>query len=311
MLRIGLCCTFRDQPIKFANATATAVSRMNRNDAMAKLARLCAANAEALFASLQFCAAHGIGCFRINSQILPLKTHPQHGYQLAELPGGEQIICRFRDCRAFAQKNALRTCFHPDQFVVLNSNRPEVVSASIAELEYQAEVAEWVGADVVNIHGGGAFGDKQKALAAFARALDFLSPRARSRLTLENDDRTYTPADLIPLCRSAGVPFVYDVHHHRCNRDGKSEEETTAIALATWQREPIFHVSSPIDGWSGSAPHRHHEFINVDDFPRCWLDLDLTVEVEAKAKELAVLKLNKELEKRLGPLRPKSPGTKH
>ena len=69
----------------------------------------------------------------------------------------------------------LRTCFHPDQFVVLNSQRPEVVEASIRELEYQAEVAEWVAADVINIHGGGAFGDKPKALADFARAVDRLS----------------------------------------------------------------------------------------------------------------------------------------
>ena len=61
---------------------------------------------------------------------------------------------------------------------------------SIAELEYQAEVAEWVGADVVNIHGGGAYGDKADALARFASSLSRLSDRARSRLTVENDDVT-------------------------------------------------------------------------------------------------------------------------
>ncbi len=64
------------------------------------------------------------------------------------------------------------------------------------KLEYQAEVAEWVGADVINIHGGGAYGDKKKALADFARNLKLLSRRARSRLTVENDDKTYTPSDL-------------------------------------------------------------------------------------------------------------------
>jgi len=49
---------------------------MNRSDAQAKLGRLCMTNAEALLTSLHFCANDGIGCFRINSQILPLKTHP-------------------------------------------------------------------------------------------------------------------------------------------------------------------------------------------------------------------------------------------
>ena len=128
-----------------------------------------------LFASLQFCAAHGIGCFRINSQILPLKDAPSTPTIWQSSPEAEQIISRFRDCGAFARVNAVRTCFHPDQFVVLNSQRPEVVEASIRELEYQAEVAEWVAADVINIHGGGAFGDKPKALADFARGLDRLS----------------------------------------------------------------------------------------------------------------------------------------
>ena len=111
--------------------------------------------------------------------------------------------------------------------MVLNSPRPDVVEKSIQELEYQAEVAEWVGADVVNIHGGGAFGDKQKALADFARNLERLSHRVRSRLTVENDDKTYTPADLLPVCRAEGLPLVYDVHHHRCNPDGMSVEQIT------------------------------------------------------------------------------------
>ena len=298
MIRFGLCCIFRDEPIKFANTTATAIGRMDRQEALAKLARLCAANTEALLASLRFCADHGIGCFRINSQILPLKTHPQHGYDMAELPGADDIIHRFQASGRFAKENNLRTCFHPDQFVVLNSTRQEVVQASIREIEYQAEVAEWVGADVINIHGGGAFGDKEKALAEFARSLDRLSSRARSRVTVENDDKIFTPADLLPVCRAKGIPLVYDVHHHRCHQDGLSEEEATEQAIATWDREPMFHISSPIEGWEGPKPERHHDFIDGKDFPKCWHDYDLTVEVEAKAKEAAVLKLKKALEQR-------------
>jgi UV DNA damage endonuclease len=299
VIRLGLCCIFRDEPIKFVNTTATATSRMDRQEALAKLARLCAANAEALLASLRFCAGHGIGCFRINSQLLPLKTHPQYGYDLADLPGADDIIQRFRQGGRFVKEHDLRTCFHPDQFVVLNSTRPEVVEASLREIEYQAEIAERVGVDVINIHGGGAFGDKKKALADFARNLNQLSSRARKRLTVENDDRIYTPADLVPLCRAEGVPLVYDVHHHRCNPDGLSEQEATEQSLATWDREPLFHISSPVEGWKGPKPERHHDFIDVRDLPRCWRELTITVEVEAKAKELAVLKLKKQLGRRI------------
>jgi len=295
MIRLGLCCIFRHQPIKFVTTTATAIAKMKRPDALAKLSRLCMENADTLLASLEFCADNGIGCFRINSQILPIKTHPTCGYEVTHLPDGDEIIRRFKECGEFVKKLKLRTCFHPDQFVVLNSQRPEVVAKSVQELEYQAEVAEWVGADVINIHGGGAYGDKQKALADFARNLKLLSRRVRSRLTVENDDKTYTPADLLPFCKAEGIPLVYDVHHHRCNADGLSVEQATRKALATWNREPMFHISSPIEGWDGPKPERHHDFIDVQDFPACWGRKKITVEVEAKAKEVAVEKLRREL----------------
>jgi hypothetical protein len=81
------------------------------------------------------------------------------------------------------------------------------------------------------------------------------------------------------------------VHHHRCNPDGMSVEQATRRALATWNREPMFHISSPIDGWKGTKPQRHHDFIDAADFPACWLRKKITVEVEAKAKEVAVLRL--------------------
>jgi len=296
-IRFGLCCIFLKQPIKFRNTTVTAIRAMSRDAALAKLSNLCMANADALLASLQYCADNAIGCFRINSQILPVKTHAECGYEMHDLPDGEQIVARFKVCGEFARKHAIRTCFHPDQFVVLNSPRPDVVDRSLLELEYQAEVAEWVGADVVNIHGGGAYGNKALALKQFAHSLSRLSTRARTRLTVENDDVTFTPHDLLPLCRSETIPLVYDVHHHRCNQDCLSIEEATQQAIETWDREPMFHLSSPLEGWDGPKPNRHHDFINIDDFPACWRRLAVTVEVEAKAKEMAVLKLKQQLSK--------------
>ena len=298
MIRLGLCCMFRDQPIRFATTTATSLGRMKRVDALHKLNRLCLENAQALMAALGYCHAHGIGCFRVNSQILPIKTHPESGYAVEELPDGDEVVRLFRECGVFARLHGLRICFHPDQFVVLNSPRPDVVDKSIQELEYQAEVSEWLGADVINIHGGGAYGDKRKALSDFASNLSRLSPSVRSRLTVENDDKTYTPADLLPLCRTEGIPLVYDVHHHRCLADQLSVEQAIEQAIATWNREPLFHISSPIDGWQGAKPERHHDYIDISDFPACWRKKSLTIEVEAKAKEAAVEKLMAELKQK-------------
>lgn len=295
MIRLGLCCQFQEQPIQFVTTTATSIGKMNRPEALAKLSRLCMANADALLAALQFCKEKGIGSFRVNSQILPIKTHPTWGYCVEDLPEGDEIVRRFKQCGQYVKDHNLRTCFHPDQFVVMNSPRPDVLEKSVQDLEYQAEVAEWIEADVINIHGGGAYGDKSKALADFARNLDLLSSRVRSRLTVENDDKIFTPDDLLPICKATGIPLIYDVHHHRCNPDGMSIEQATKEAITTWNREPMFHISSPLEGWEGPKPERHHDFIDVNDFPDCWQTESITVEVEAKAKEAAVLKLLGEL----------------
>ena len=291
-LRLGLCCQFVSEPIKFRTTTATALLKLARTERLRRLSELCFANAEALLASLRYCAAHGIGAFRINSQILPIKTHPDAGYAVTDLLDAARISKAFRDCGAFARAHGLRLSFHPDQFVVLNSPNPSTLSRSLAELDYQAEVAEWVGADTINLHGGGAYGDKPTALRALVQNIERLPAPVRSRLTLENDDKIYTPRDLLPVCEATSTPLVYDVHHHRCLADGLNVEEATERATATWRgHEPLFHLSSPLAGWSGAKPERHHDYIVPSDFPTAWKRRGLTVEVEAKAKELPVLKL--------------------
>ena len=299
MNRLGLCCVFAEQPIKFRTTTAKAAGKLTRQNRFEKLAELCLDNARALLAALDYCHCHKIGCFRVNSRILPIKTHPQLGYRITDLPGGKEIVAHFERCGEFARQHGLRTTFHPDQFVVLNSPDPRVVRSSVSEIEYQTEVAQWIGADVINIHGGGGYGDKPAALRRFVRNLTGLSSEARKRLTVENDDKVYTPSDLFPLCVATGLPLVYDVHHHRCQPDSLTVTEATEQALGTWDREPLFHISSPLGGWGGPRPNRHHDYINLGDFPVEWEPLDVTIEVEAKAKELAIHRLQTGLTKRI------------
>ncbi|GAB6096114.1 UV DNA damage repair endonuclease UvsE [Desulfatiferula olefinivorans] len=295
MIRLGLCCLFSKEPITFRRTTAAFLSSKKRPDQLARLSELCAHNAASLMDALSFCHAHDIGAFRVNSQIFPLKTHPELGYDLDDLPGASLIRTRLDACRVFAATRDIRLTLHPDQFVLLSSPHDEVTRKSLDELIYQAEFAELAGADVINLHGGGAYGDKPAALDRLRKTVDTLDDRVRSRLTLENDDRVYTPADLLPVCRDLKIPLVYDVHHHRCLPDGLSEEEATDLALETWGREPLFHLSSPLGTWTSAQPRKHDDFIDIRDFPSCWRNLDLTVDVEAKAKEIAVLRLARDL----------------
>lgn len=277
-MRFGLCCIFTEEPIRFRRATATHLARLGNREFISQLVL---DNVVALGKAVDYCLANGIGSFRINSHLFPCATHPDVGYTLADLSHREAIeegLCAVRG-------RGIRLTFHPDQYVVINSPREEVVEKSIAELEHQGWLAEAVGADVINIHAGGGYGDKPAALERFMANFGKLSERVRSRLTVENDDKIYTPMDLLDL----PLPLVYDVHHHRCLPDGLSIEEATERALATWDREPLFHISSPREERN---PRLHADYIDPADFPSCWRSIDpLTVEVEAKAKELAVLRL--------------------
>ncbi len=295
MIRFGLCCQFAREDIKFHTTTATSILKLNRKDQLIKISSLCLENAKSLMKALRFCRKNAIGCFRVNSQILPLKTHPAVAYEISQLPEGKEIEESFRACGDYLRQNELRTSFHPDQFVVLNSPKPETVKASIAELEYQTQIAIIIGADVINIHAGGGYGDKPAAIKRFAENFSRLSDDAKKLLTLENDDKTWSPTELFPLCRQLKIPLVYDVHHHRCLKDEMSIKEATMAAFKTWNREPMFHISSPLNGWNGPDLCRHHDYIDADDFPDIWKKLDLTVEIEAKAKETAIFKLIKDL----------------
>ena len=293
-MRFGLCCQFKAEKITFRTTTARVLSTMPRGEQLKKLSGICYNNAQNLIRAVQTVQHLGIGAFRIMSPLFPRMTHPEVGYSLDDLPEGDRIANLLEVTRSFSDLHDIRLSFHPDQFVVLSSPHPRVVDNSIRELEYHAWLAEAVGANVINLHAGGVYGDKLSALHRFCEVFANLPENVRSRLTLENDDISYTVSDLLPVCDKLAIPLVYDVHHHRCKPDGLSEKEATRLAGATWQqqgREQYCHLSSPRAGWAGGNPKPHADYINPEDVPSFWRDLAMTVDIEAKAKELAVIRL--------------------
>jgi UV DNA damage endonuclease len=303
MLRLGLCCGFVDEDIHFRTTTARYVLSRPPAERGPFLGQLALDNAQALVRAIDWCAAHGVGAFRVNSGFLPLFTHPEAGYRFEALPTAAAVDAVLAEARERARRADVRLSFHPDQFVVPGSLSEATVRQSLAELEYQAELAERIGAVQLTLHGGGAQGGKEEALERLLRGIDLLTPRARALIVLENDDRVYTVMDLLSVCARAGLPLVYDVHHHRCNPDELSEAEATELAARTWgEREPWVHLSSPREGWRSSKPQSHADFIAARDLPAAWpvvsIDRRLTVDVEAKAKEQAVLRLQRLLRRR-------------
>jgi UV DNA damage endonuclease len=189
-----------------------------------------------------------IRMYRMATALAPYASHP-------ELPQFHQQVSacteELAEVGAIARERGIRLSMHPGQYTVLNSTNPAVVDAAIAELEVQGELFEALGAPaewVIVIHVGGAEAGLTAGLERFARGFERLSERARARLVVENDDRTFALADVVSLSRSIGVPVVWDILHHRAlDRERIPDAEALRLAFATWPDgvTPKIHYSSP------------------------------------------------------------------
>jgi UV DNA damage endonuclease len=295
-IRFGLCCLFKSEPIKFKTLRYSYLSKVSRVEQLKKIETIILWNLNSLYKALKFCHYNNIGCFRITSTFMPLYTHPEIKYSIEDLPLHKNILKSFSQNKKFAQNNNLRLTLHPDQFTILNSPRPDVVQNSINDLIYHSILADLLGADVINIHLGGAYGNKQSAIERFVDNYNNLPVQITKKITLENDDKSYTPSELLPICQNLKIPLCYDVHHHRCNPDTLSIDEASKKAYETWNREPLFHISSPKESFDMANSRQHSDYIRLEDFPPIWKKMTpLTVEVEGKAKELAIFDLKQKI----------------
>jgi UV DNA damage endonuclease len=173
-MRFGLCCLFLREPVRFRTTTVKALSRLPRTEQLNRLSDICLHNTRSLLFALETVQRLGIGAFRIMSPLFPRMTHPEAGYRLDDLPEAAAILQTMAAVREYRRRHDIRLSFHPDQFVVLSSPRPEVVVNSVRELEYLGWLSELAGAEVINLHGGGVYGDKSAALARFRTAFALL-----------------------------------------------------------------------------------------------------------------------------------------
>jgi UV DNA damage endonuclease len=266
---------------------------------------------------LDYLDRNDVRMYRMAPAIAPYASHP-------DLP---QFHDQVRECAAelaevgaIARERDIRLSTHPGQYTVLNSERPDVRAAAVAELEVQAALLDAMGLGpeaVVVLHVGGAAGGVQASLDRFEAGFAQLSGRARARLVIENDDRTFGLADVLPLARRTGLRVVFDLLHHRCHDPERiPDAEALAAALATWPPDetPKIHFSSPrLDVEerrvrTGRRVERrlvlpqlraHADLVDPIGFEHVLRETgggrDFDVMLEAKAKDLALLRLRDQL----------------
>lgn len=206
------------------------------------------ANIQDLKRIVEWNHANDIQVYRMSSDIIPRQSE----FQFTELPDYEEIKQTLRTIGTIASSVRQRLSYHPGPFNVLASPNPDVVTRTIDELNKHAQIMDMMGLPEsrlakINIHVGGAYGEKEAALKRFCDNFKRLQPSAQARLTVENDDKAsmYSVRELYDnIYKRIGVPIVFDYHHHTFNTGGLSEQEALEMALSTWDVRPCTHVSN-------------------------------------------------------------------
>ena len=256
-------------------------------------------NVRDLFKIVQWNTRNDIKLFRISSDLFPWMSE----YELTDLPDWQKIQNILTAIGKHANDNDVRLSFHPGPFNILCSPRQDVVDKTIKELNQHSFILDAMGLEIsrrhkVNIHIGGAYGDKQSALDRWVENFYKLSSSTQSRLTIENDDKPnmYTVEDLLPVSEKTGCPIVFDFHHYDCNPGYLTKEQALKTALETWPSDivPMTHFSSSRKIYEDSSAKEvaHADYV-YGQIPFAY-EYTFNVMLETKAKELALIKYTKE-----------------
>ena len=252
-------------------------------------------NCKDLYKILEWNHENGFNFFRITSNLFPWSSE----YKLSDMPDYDEICKILSKAGRYAIDNDIRITSHPGPFNVLTSPHPHVVENCIKDLSIHGEVFDLMGLsrtpyNKINIHIGGAYGDKVSSMERFCENFHRLPDSVKTRLTVENDDKAtmYSVTDLYEgvYCK-IGIPIVFDYHHHRFCDGGLSEEDALEVAISTWNGiVPVVHYSESrnIEQEDDKIrPQAHSDY--VYDYINTYGN-EVDIMVEAKAKELAVLK---------------------
>lgn len=284
---------------------ATYKTLKNDDAKQIRLARVSKSNIENTLRILKSNYALDIEVYRITSKLIPLATHNDlFGWDYSS-----EFRDEFKVLGEYIRSNGFRISAHPDHFTILNPIKQEVLEASIRDLDYHVNLFEALGLYEYKyklvLHVGGLYGDKESAIERFKQNFVKLPDRIRLRIILENDDKSFTAADVLGICEEMHIPMVLDVHHHKCVNYGEPLIELLPRIFNTWSMEeepPKVHYSSPK---SEKEFRSHADYVNYDEFIEFIniakvINKDIDIMLEAKMKDEALLNLSEKLKQTEG-----------
>ncbi|WP_413198720.1 UV DNA damage repair endonuclease UvsE [Nostoc piscinale] len=285
---LGLVCITISQKVRFKTITRTRYLKLSLEERESTLRQLYQHNLQRLHDALTFCEQNQIRLYRMTSNLFPMND--------LEDKIGENLLEEMADELGKIGQRAvalgIRMVLHPDQFVVLSSDSPEVVQTSINILARHARDLDLLGLprspwSLMNIHGG-----KSQRAEKLIQVISELPEAIKSRLTLENDEYAYSASEILAVCQAAKIPLVFDAHHHICHENLDSYNEPSVATMLEAARETwtnpdwqLVHISN---GETAFKDRKHSDFIHA--MPDIYYQVPW-IEVEAKRKEEAIAHL--------------------
>lgn len=295
-MKLGYPCINRS-----IGCTASSTFRL-KNYSESRLIETVQNNLNCLKKILKYNLENNFLFFRISSDIIPFASHP-----ICEFDWVSHFKEEFQEMGTFIKNNNFRISMHPDQFIVLNSNKKDVRERSIKELIYHSQVLDAMELDTtakIQLHVGGVYGNKPEAIRRFIRVYNSLNESIRRRLVIENDERSYCLSDCLNINEEIKIPILFDTFHHECFNHGESFRDSILLAKDTWDKRDKKDGILMVDYSSqepGERVGKHIETINTTLFKRFLEqtnDIDFDIMLEIKDKEKSALKALKVLEEK-------------
>jgi UV DNA damage endonuclease len=297
MKNIGYCCIPMGCNVGLKKKEQITVNRgMVRKTFDAKglpyVSELVIENLKDTLKVLDYNLKNHIYIYRLSSDSFPWMSE----YEFSELPNFNVIQNLMTKIGDKIKSNGIRVSYHPGPFNVLASENTSVVEKTIKELNKHAELMDLMGLDQttfypINIHINTTQPTREEAAQRFVDRFPSLSESCKKRLTLENDDspNQYSVKILHDLVHTKiGIPIVFDQHHFNYGPQDQTMEEALKLAHSTWSTRAMTHMSSPKTLEDNSGKQTAHADYIYEEIKTFGLDFD--TEIEAKAKDLAVIR---------------------
>jgi UV DNA damage endonuclease len=280
---LGLVCLSSDEQCRFRTITRSRYLSLPADQRDKDLHAIYWDNIQRLHWTLGYCARRNIKLYRATSALFPMSDEAEGEAALRSMAGQLSSVGRR------AERLGIRVVLHPDQFVVLNSESEKTRAVSRMILDKHALAFDLIGLpqtawSLMNIHGGKAGrGD------LLVDIIKELPPNVKNRLTLENDEYSFGAEEIHDICCRAGVPMLFDCHHHVIKEslesyDHPSVAKFTKLARGTWPK-PEWQVVHVSNGETAFLDRYHSERITM--IPKAFRDVPW-IEVEARGKEVAI-----------------------